>query len=97
MFAIRKEAIPTRNYLNYISKEPSVVTDACRLCVPSSETIQRLIVSPPQPVQNTYKHPHDQVAKFLPSGTGETDSSSWETIFSYYKYESQVVLGKRQL
>jgi len=76
MFAIQDEAIPTRNYLNYISKEPSVVIDACRLCGSSSETTQRLIVSHSQPVQNTYKHPHDQVAKFLPSETGETDSSS---------------------
>ena len=43
------------------------MTDACRLCGSSSETIQRLIASRPKPAQNTYKHRHYQVAKFLPS------------------------------
>jgi len=76
MFAIQDEANPTRNYLNYISKDPSVVTDASSLCGSSSETTQRLIASRPQPVQNIYKHPHDQVAKFIPPGTSETASSS---------------------
>jgi hypothetical protein len=76
MFAIQDEATPTRNYLNYISKDPSVVSNASRLYGSSSETIQRLIASRPQPVQNNYKHPRDQVAKLIPPETAETASSS---------------------
>lgn len=76
MFATQDEDIPTPYYLNHISKDPRVVTEASRLCASSSETIRRLIASRPQSVQNTYKHQHDQVAKSLPSGTGETASSS---------------------
>lgn len=97
MFAIQDEATPTRNYLNYISKDPSVVADASRLCGSSSETIQRLIASRPQPGLNTYEHPHDQVAKFIPPGTGETASSSWETIFSVLQTWAAGRPGKRQL
>ena len=73
------------------------MTDARRLCGFSSETIQRLIASRLKPIQNTYKHRYDQAAKFHPSGTGETASSSWETVFSALQIWAAVRPGKQQL
>jgi hypothetical protein len=65
------------------------VTDACRLCGCSSETIQRLIASRPQPVQNTHMN---KWPNFLRHEMTKKLHLLEKPYRPYYKYEQQVVL-----
>lgn len=53
-FTIQDNAIPPRNSLKYIIKNPNTVTDARRLCGSSSETIQHGTTSSQKVAQITY-------------------------------------------
>ena len=51
-----------------------------------------MIASYPKLAQNTYKHRHDQVAKFFIQELANQFHLVEEPYSPYYKYESQVVL-----
>jgi hypothetical protein len=85
MFALQDKIIPTCYYLKYIIRDPSIVTDTCRLCG-SSETIQHVIAWCPKLAQNTYKHQHNKVTKIFHQELAKKTRSSWGTTFAIFMF-----------
>jgi len=88
--AIQDQVILTRNYKNYILKQPDT-EELCRRCGKESETIQHITAACEQLASTEYVKKHDGLAKIihqkLTEAAGLIDDKSL-----YYKYTPANVL-----
>ena len=90
MIAIQDQVIHTRNYRKHIMRDLTV-TDVCRHCHNSTETIQHITGACMAIAQTDYKHRHDQAAAIIHQCLAFKYHLLSEKI-PYYKYKPQTVL-----
>ena len=90
MFAIQDQVISTKNYRKYILKEKNV-SDLCRLCNQSSETIQHISSSCTALSNTEYLNRHDLSAKILHQYLARKYCNIKDST-PYYKYQPKAVI-----
>lgn len=65
LISIQDHVVPTLNYRRYITKDPAVRDDRCRLCKSKPETIEHLTNSCQIMAAREYTYRHNSVAKIL--------------------------------
>lgn len=96
MLAIQDQVIKTRNYQKYIIKDPSVVSDRCRLCNSNQETIEHITGGCPFLANKQYTERHNNVAKQIHSQLALKYNLLDETE-PYYKYKPTSVLNNESV
>ncbi|XP_063897007.1 uncharacterized protein LOC135118563 [Helicoverpa armigera] len=86
MMAIQDQVIDTRNYQKHIMRIPNLLTDTCRRCHSTPETIQHITSACRSLAQTDYKHRHDQVASIVHQHLAHK-LKFIERKTAYYKYK----------
>lgn len=92
LLAIQDQVIPTRNYLKYIAKDPTVEDDRCRYGCQTSETIQHITGGCQTFASTEYKERHDAVAKILHQELALKLQLLQKEKTQHYKYTPEPVL-----
>lgn len=96
LLAIQDQTIPTRNYLKYIIKDPSIQSDRCRYGCQVQESIQHLTGGCQAFAATEYKERHDSVGKILHQELAQTLKLIQNDRLPYYQYTPETILENNE-